>query len=351
MRRASMTVLSMVVLCVFCATAIQAQHVTCVDEKTREVVPCPTGSSSSSSGGDYSGLVEYVFRSIGKLFSSGHPGTTSSGDAERQQSHDAAYERNEEGIRLADAGDWPKAVNYFRDALRNEPSDSVIRGNLELAEEQVRQLEARAQAAQRAQEGIANLTIMSKTPVSPSTSGLDFTGASGDSGSQGLSFMSGSAGDELKSAVHHGTLAEHAAHSELEFMSGESKKVFDDRRGDRSGSLAVDKGDAVDSRGAAVDPSSWPDFVRKNPQIVELSREERHWLKEQKRLETQLQVVREKKGEGDENAGQLSVEEARLKQQRGQAEYRANLARKKMVSRAIQLQAEASQPDQGKSQQ
>src|SRR6202165_5538825 len=112
------------------ATVAHAQYtgpvkVTCFDEKTREEVPCGGNSSSSTSsdGGPIYGLLRLLFSPPGH----------SSADPSRS----AAHSLNEKGNAAYEKTDWDSARAYYEEALQKTPDDEVIQHNLGHAQNQL----------------------------------------------------------------------------------------------------------------------------------------------------------------------------------------------------------------------
>lgn len=170
---------------------------------------------------------------------------------QQQRREEAMHDANDTGVGLFNRGDWANAITYFQEALEQNPDDPVILENL-----------------RRAQQAKAR--------------------------------------EEAESARAHGQAASGMS---LDAASREAQRVFD-----RPGERAPTSGDVVDARGLGPRVQIPPSLAN-HPEIRRLQDQRSGFVNQLRRLESQLESVRQKKARGEGNRGDLDVQEAKAKQE------------------------------------
>jgi hypothetical protein len=308
--------------------------------------------------------------------SGGSSGSSSGSDDLRiaqQQAERAriSTEANRKGVEAYRAGNYEAAISYFKEALKyypmwnlsslwHHPYKDMVRGNLRDAESALKaqrqgtlplgkrtqelqkaegtkgaglrdgeQEQAEMQAAREMRGEIAGFaSALSDLRQDPNTT-LGFATTPEENRaavSSELNFMSGEAGDELRSAAQSGGVAKSLADSGLQFMEAsksESNQVHD-TRGTYAGSLDFEAVHARASGGSRPLPSA----LLNDREYKGLKQREVSLDQEYENLATQLKSVRAQESSQPEDQGTLQLKETEIKQKMSDVEYHKGIAKK-----------------------
>lgn len=208
---------------------------------------------------------------------------------QQQQQERAMHDANEEGADAYARGDWANAIRFFEQALEQNPDDPSILQNL-----------ANAKARQAAEAARVHSQTAVTKPLDDKTIGRD--------------------GGSL-----------------------DARRVFD-----TPGERAPTPGDVVDTRGSGR-RIQIPASLANHPEIKKLQTKRNGLENQLRKVESQLESIRQKKASGEGNRGDLDVQEAKAKQQISNVTNQIGMVDDQTKSFVINLTREAT-PAEGRQQ-